>query len=97
MTNSASALTELLFAAGSGIMLGWAYYGGLWLTLRSIIHWRHPAFAMLASLMIRVAFVAIGLYVVADGRWQSYLAAVPGLLTARWWWIRRIQIKQADQ
>lgn len=97
MTDNASLITELLTAICAGIALGWVYYGGLWLTLRRVMHWRQPGFGLLFSLMLRLSLVAIGLYIVADGHWQRYIAAVPGLLTARWWWIRRIQVHEAGQ
>lgn len=97
MTDSATLITGLLFAACAGMALGWVYYGGLWFTLRRVMHWRQPAFGMLASLMLRLALVAIGLYMVADGHWQRYLAALPGLLTARWWWTRRIQTNEVER
>jgi len=97
MTDSTSLIAELLAVGCAGLVLGWIYYGGLWLTLRRVIHWRQPALGMLASLMLRLAIVAIGLYVVADGHWQRYLATVPGLLISRWWWTHYIQMKEVER
>ncbi|MGY6277741.1 N-ATPase subunit AtpR [Methylomonas sp. MgM2] len=92
MTNNAYLIAELLGAACAGFALGWIYYGGLWLTVRRVAHWRQPALGMLASIAIRLTLVATGLFILADGHWQRYLAALPGLLLARWWWTRRIQV-----
>ena len=91
MINNAPLIVELLGAACLGIVLGCIYYGGLWFTVCRIGHWRQPALGMLASLLIRLAVVAIGLYLLADDDWRRYAAALPGLLLARWWWVRRIK------
>ena len=95
MTNNLSAVAELLFAAGMGVVLGSLFFGGLWLTIRLTPRWRHPGLGMLASLFLRLALVGIGLYLLADGHWQRYAAALPGLLLSRWWWVRRIEPRKA--
>lgn len=93
--NEGLALTaEWLLAAACGGLLGSVYFGGLWLTLRRVSTSRHPALLMLSSLLLRLAGVGFGLYLFADGNWQRYLAAVPGIVLARWLWIRRIEPKR---
>ena len=94
MTDNAVHIIELLALTCTGLALGCVYYGGLWFTVSRVAHWRQPALAMLASLMIRLSVLAIGLYLVAGSDWQRYLAALPGLLLARWWWVRRIKLKE---
>ena len=94
MTNNAALVAELLTAAGIGMILGCIYYGGLWFTVRRVVDWRLPALGMLASLLIRLMLVAVGLYLLADDDWRRYAAALPGLLIARWWWIRRIKLQE---
>ncbi|MCQ8130986.1 ATP synthase subunit I [Methylomonas rivi] len=97
MTNNIAIAAEWLMAASVGIMLGCVYFGGLWLTIRQMPHSRQPGLAMLVSLLIRLALVALGLYLLADGHWQRYAAALAGLLIARWWWIRRIAPREAGR
>jgi F1F0 ATPase subunit 2 len=97
MTTNIAIAVEWLMAASVGIMLGCVYFGGLWLTIRQIPHSRQPGLAMLASLLVRLALVALGLYLLADGHWQRYAAALAGLLIARWWWIRRIAPREANR
>lgn len=97
MTDDLTLIAELLTAASSGLALGCVYYGGLWLTVNRIVHWRQPAIGMMLSLLLRLALVAIGLYVLADGHWQRYAAALPGFLAARWWWIRHVRLKQVSR
>ena len=94
MTNNVFLIAELLTVTCAGFALGCIYYGGLWLTVNRVVHWRQPALGMLASLLLRLAVIAIGLYLLADGDWRRYAAALPGLLIARWWWIRRIKHKE---
>ena len=94
MIDNISQVAELLVVACAGIVLGCLYYGGLWLTVNRILHWRQPALGILGSLLLRLTLVAIGLYLLADGDWRRYMAALPGLLLARWWWIRRIKLKE---
>lgn len=97
MTTDIAIAAEWLMAASVGIMLGCVYFGGLWLTVRQIPNARQPGLAMLASLLVRLALVAVGLYLLADGHWQRYAAALAGLLIARWWWIRRIAPRKAER
>lgn len=97
MTDNIAIVAELLLAASAGILLGCIYFGGLWLTIRRLTRWRQPGLTMMASLLVRLTLVAVGLYLLADGHWQRYVAAVPGLLIARWWWIGRISPKEAKR
>lgn len=94
MTDNMVLAAEWLIAAGVGIGLGCVFFGGLWLTVRQAPSWKYPGLGMLASLFLRLTLVGVGLYLLTDGHWQRYLAALPGLLIARWWWIRRIEPKE---
>lgn len=89
----AASVTELTIAAVAGAMLGSLYFGGLWLTVSHAQHWRNPGLGVAVSLFLRLAMVAMGLYLLGDGHWQRYAAAVPGLLLARWVWVRRIEAR----
>lgn len=93
MTNNMALALECLIAAIAGIGLGCVFFGGLWLTVRRAPDRKYPGLVMLASLLLRLGLVGGGLYLLADGHWQRYAAALPGLLLARWWWIRRIEPK----
>lgn len=90
MIDNVGLFAELLVAACVGLGLGSLFFGGLWLTVRQAQSWQYPGLGMLASLFLRLALVGAGLYLMADGHWQRYMAAVPGLLVARWWWVHRI-------
>lgn len=88
-------LSELVLAASLGLLLGGLYFGGLWLTVRHVTRATYPGLLLTASLFLRLAMVAAGLYLLADGHWQRYLAALPGLWLARRLCVRRIAPKQA--
>ncbi|MGR9085610.1 MAG: N-ATPase subunit AtpR [Gammaproteobacteria bacterium] len=83
-------ITEMTMAFFAGALSGGLYFGGLWLTVRQTANCRQPSLGIAVSLLFRLVILAIILYWMADGHWQRYLAAVPGFLAARWWWIRRI-------
>lgn len=97
MIDSGYPYTELLITACLGVLLGSLYFGGLWLTVRRATRWRYAGLAMMASLLIRLALVGAGLYVLADGQWQRYVAALPGLMLARWWWVRRMAPQKVER
>lgn len=70
------------FAVGG--LLAAAYLGGLWLTVRDIQRWRHPASWLLASFFARAAvLVAVLILMLGDGHWERLLAAVAGFVVVR--------------
>jgi F1F0 ATPase subunit 2 len=83
MIETDDVLFQLLAAACFGFGLGWLYFGGLWLTLNRATHSSKPGLLMMSSLLLRLALLGLGLYLLADGVWQRYLAAVLGLWLAR--------------
>lgn len=85
-----TSLLQYLWALIAGLGLGSLYFVGLWLTVRRMMESRRGGLGMLVSLLLRLALVALGLYLVAGHRWQDYLAAVMGILSARMYWTRRL-------
>ena len=78
-----------LLALASGMGLGSLYFVGLWLTVRRVAQSRLGGLGLLTSLLLRLALIAVGLYLVPGHRWQDYLAALLGILAARGYWTRR--------
>ena len=95
--NDDYSLSVLTIAALAGLFAGGLYFGGLWMTVRRAAGWRYPGLGMAISLFLRLAMLALILYIIADGHWQRYIAVVPGFLAARWFWIRRLDPSRRTQ
>jgi F1F0 ATPase subunit 2 len=74
---------NLAVGALAGIVLGGLFFGGLWWTVQKGVPSEQPALWFLGSLILRTAVVLLGLYFVAAGSWQRLLAALLGLIVAR--------------
>lgn len=77
--SSASFVLSLL----AGGMLGGAFYGGLWFTVRRLPVSRHPALLALASFWIRLALALIGFVFLMKQGWKYGLTALVGFTLAR--------------
>ncbi len=76
-------------AASTGFGLGLAYFGGLWLSVRSLRPTRPARFV--AGRMTRLALAGITFYaLLKTGGLLALLAGLCGLLVARWYLIREI-------
>ncbi len=74
---------NLVAGALAGVVLGGVFFGGLWWTVHKGVASEHAALWFLGSLVLRTAVVLLGLYFVAAGSWQRLLAALLGLIVAR--------------
>jgi F1F0 ATPase subunit 2 len=76
----------------AGVLLGVAFYGGLWATVRHLPAARHPAAWLFASLALRFGLVLAGFLALARlGGWAHVLAAVPGFLLPRMYLAHRLE------
>jgi F1F0 ATPase subunit 2 len=74
----------LMLMFGGGALLGAVYLAGLWLTVRRLHRHPHAALWFAVSLMVRMAAVVTGFYLIlAAGRWQYLLAGLAGFVTLR--------------
>lgn len=76
-------LTGIIISLATGAVLGAAYFGGLWLTVRRLPRAVHPGVFSFASLGMRLGLLLGGLLLVTEGQWQGLTAAMVGLLLAR--------------
>lgn len=90
MTWFPSLLSPLLLAAAAGAVLGLAYLGALWLTVRHLGDVAHPALLALASLVARMALLVTGFYVLVGGGASRLLAGLAGFLVVRTVLVRRM-------
>lgn len=66
-----------------GIFLGILFFGGLQLTLTQLEKSKHPAALMLLSMLLRMAVVLTGFFLLRNRGWYHLLAALPGMLLVR--------------
>lgn len=67
----------------TGFALGAVYFGGLWLTVRSMQTMNQPALGLFMSFLLRIGIVLTGFYLVMDGHWERLVACLAGFLIAR--------------
>lgn len=66
-----------------GMVLGLFFFGGLWWTVRKVTTSPNPALLFFSSVMLRMAVVISGFYVVMAGDWQRLCTALLGFIIAR--------------
>lgn len=80
----------LLLSLGAGGVLGFFYFGGLWLTVRHLPRTQRPGLWVLASFGGRLAVLLPLLLWLGAGHFDRLLVATLGLLVVRqvltkWW------------
>jgi F1F0 ATPase subunit 2 len=78
-----SEAVTLVLAGGAGLLLGAAFFGGLWYTVRRGVPSKRPALWFLGSLLLRTSLVLAGFYFVAGDHWSRLLASLLGFIIAR--------------
>jgi F1F0 ATPase subunit 2 len=73
----------LMLAVGAGVLLGAAFFGGLWWTVQRSLASRYPALWILSSLVLRTVTSLAGFYFVSGGQWGRLLACLLGFVFAR--------------
>lgn len=66
-----------------GGVLGVAYFGGLWLTVRSVTMMQSAPSWFVASFVLRMSMVLASFFLVLRGGWESLVICVLGFLAAR--------------
>lgn len=73
----------LVLAAGAGVLLGAAFFGGLWWTVQRSLASRRPALWVLGSFVLRMGIGLAGFYFVSGGRMDRLMACLLGFVIAR--------------
>lgn len=85
MTNPDSTTLLWALAAGlAGVVIGVAFFTGLWWSVRRGLASPRPGLWLLGSLLLRLALALAGFYWVGGGEWQRLLACLAGFLLGRW-------------
>jgi len=87
----------LPFAGIAGLLLGFAFFGGLWWTVRKGLSSTDPAWWFLGSFLIRMGVVLTGFIVVSAGHWQRLVACLLGFFVARLIVARLVRPPLTDQ
>jgi F1F0 ATPase subunit 2 len=74
-----------------GLVLGLFYYGSLWLILRKLPQFSHPAVWVGISLILRTLAVMLMLYILFSDSWQQLVLAVVGIIISRTLLVQRIR------
>ncbi|MFN2147793.1 MAG: ATP synthase subunit I [Anaerolineales bacterium] len=83
----------LAFSFLVGVAFSAFYYGGLWLTLRSLDRFRHPAVISMGSFGLRVGVVLTGLYLLSRGDPLRISLWLFGFLAGRALCIRWVDVR----
>ena len=67
----------------AGLVLGAAFYGGLWYTTSRGAIAKSPAIWFFVSSLLRMGIALAGFYWVGGGHWQRMLLCLLGFLVAR--------------
>ena len=74
----------LAAAFSAGMVLGAFYFIGLWRTVRQLPSVKNPARLLLGSLILRMAVVMAGFYLIMGaGHWERLAAAMLGFIIIR--------------
>jgi len=66
-----------------GVLLGAAFFGSLWWTVRRGLASAQPVLWFLGGLVLRMAITFYGFYLAGGSDWQRWLACVAGFVVAR--------------
>lgn len=87
----------LLLGFTAGLLLGTAYFLGLWWTLRWVVRRPHAGAVLAVSWLGRTAIVVGGFLVVARGDWRRLVACLVGFLVGRSLIVHRIGIEPSPR
>ncbi len=76
-------MAGLILSLIVGLALGLFFFGGLWWTVRKAINSNNPALWFFGSVMLRMAVVISGFYLVMAGDWRRLCIALAGFIIAR--------------
>lgn len=76
-------ILQILIALPAGVGIGFFYFGGLWMTLKYIVHSRRRILLTGASFLIRAVITCFAFYMISNGRWERLLGCLAGFLVAR--------------
>lgn len=83
LTDALALLPALLGALAGGALLGAAFYGSLWWTVRRGLPSARPALWFMIGMAVRMSVALAGLYLIGDGHWERLVTGLAGFVLAR--------------
>lgn len=76
-----------------GMMLGCAYFGGLWFTIQRLPTAKYPTILVLSSLILRLGVTVFGFFLIMAGHWDRLMFGLLGFLFMRFLLVRHWGIR----
>ena|SRR3990167_3756955 len=89
-------LIEIALSFASGLLVGAAYFAGLWFTVRRLTGAGLAPVWLFASAIVRLALLIAALFWIVDDSWERLLAALAGIIAARWIAMRSVRVAKAN-
>jgi F1F0 ATPase subunit 2 len=80
-----------VIAALAGVLFGFIYFGGLWLTIQKMRQVGRPVLLLTGSFIVRLGLVLAGFYLVSNGRLEYLTVSLIMFFLTRYYFIRKIQ------
>lgn len=74
---------ELVLSSIFGLGLGVFYFGGLWLTVKNMPHFKYPGFVIVGSFLLRMGVLLLAFYWLLQFHWGYLVVALITLILAR--------------
>ncbi len=80
-----NAITGYAVSLAAGFLLGYIFFGGLWLTVRRLPQMKRPFLWTTLSLFLRFGIVLMGFYLISrGGHWIRLLICLAGFIAVRY-------------
>ena len=76
-------LFKIMISFAAGLIIGAVYFAGLWFTVRRLTGAGLAPLWLFISAVVRLAFLVAALFWIMNGSWERLLAALAGILVAR--------------
>jgi F1F0 ATPase subunit 2 len=89
----ANEIPGLFLSVLGGLVLGTAFFGGLWWTVRRGLASSKAGLWFTGSFLLRTMIVIMGFWFIAQGDWRRMASCVAGFLAARIVMVRLTRLK----